>query len=178
MAKFTIPDKLENDVVFLVPIQVADFENLYKAASDPKIWEQHPQQDRYKREVFLDFFDSAIASQTAFTILDKTSGEIIGSSRYYDYEPDTSKIAIGYTFLIRRCWGGIYNKAVKTLMINYAFQFIDTVIFHIGIHNIRSQKGTEKTGAMQKRVITKEQNGRITESYEYELVKDIWKSKH
>lgn len=176
MEKFTIPDKLEDGVVLLKPLQISDYESVYNAASDPEIWEQHPQQDRYKREVFQDFFDTAIASQTAFLILDKASGEIIGSSRYYDYDPKASEIAIGYTFLIKRCWGGAYNTAIKTLMIDYAFQFIHTIIFHIGIQNIRSQKATEKTGAVQRRVIIKEQKGSVVKNYEYELAKEVWKT--
>ena len=33
---------LENEKVMLCPLQDMDFEDLYTAASDPKIWEQHP----------------------------------------------------------------------------------------------------------------------------------------
>ena len=43
---------LENEIIRLQPLQQDDFERLYAVASDPLIWEQHPNKDRYKREVF------------------------------------------------------------------------------------------------------------------------------
>jgi RimJ/RimL family protein N-acetyltransferase len=33
-------------------------------------------------------------------------------------------------------------------MLDYAFQFVDKVIFHVGANNIRSQKAMEKLGAV------------------------------
>jgi hypothetical protein len=49
---FSIQTVLENEKYQLIPLQQGDFEALYKVASDPKVWEQHPNKDRYKREVF------------------------------------------------------------------------------------------------------------------------------
>ncbi len=71
---------LENEEVKLVPLQEIDFEMLYEVASDPKVWEMHPNKNRYEREVFKKFFEGAILSCGAFLIFDKTSG---GSGRQY-----------------------------------------------------------------------------------------------
>jgi RimJ/RimL family protein N-acetyltransferase len=125
----------------------SDFENLYIAAADPLIWEQHPTPDRYKNEVFKLFFEEAINSKMAFKIIDKTSNSIIGSTRFYDYKAENKSIAIGYTFLTRAYWGGEFNKAIKKLMLTHAFEYVNDVYFHIGITNIRSQKAIEKIGA-------------------------------
>ena len=62
---------LENDFVQLIPLEESDFESLYSVASDPEIWEQHPNKDRYKREIFQNFFQGAIESKGAFKIIDK-----------------------------------------------------------------------------------------------------------
>ena len=97
---------LQNDLTRLQPIHKDDFERLYLVASDPLIWEVHPSKDRYKREVFREYFDGAVASKSAFLVFDAISGELIGSSRYYDLQPDNLSIAIGYTFLGRKYWGG------------------------------------------------------------------------
>src|SRR6478672_10186928 len=118
----TVPYILEDNLVKLVPLTENDFENLFQLASDPLIWEQHPTRDRYKKEVFQIYFDGAIASGTAFLITSNQSKELIGSTRYYDYNREESRVAIGYTFLARKFWGGNYNRAVKTLMLEYAFQ--------------------------------------------------------
>ena len=137
---------LANDLVTIVPLQTSDFERLYSVASDPLVWEQHPNKDRYKREVFENFFEGAMASKGAFLVLDNSTGEVIGSSRYYDLDLENKSVFIGYTFLARACWGGQYNRALKKLMLDHAFTFANKVLFHIGKTNIRSQTAMERLG--------------------------------
>ncbi len=96
---FELQPHLENNLIKLIPLKKKDFEKLYQVASDPLIWEQHPDKDRYKKEVFEKFFKGALESGGAFLILDQNSGEVIGSSRYYDLDDDKKSIAIGYTFI-------------------------------------------------------------------------------
>lgn len=138
---------LENELVKLVPLQEIDFERLYAVASDPLIWEQHPNKDRYKRAVFESFFKGAMESGGAYLILNKD--EVVGSSRYYDFDQEKKRVFIGYTFVGRKFWGKGYNPSVKKLMIDYAFQFADQVMFHIGAENIRSQMAIERLNALK-----------------------------
>jgi len=132
--------------LYLRPLQESDFEALYKAASDPLIWEQHPDFERYKIEIFKRYFDSGLRSQSAFVLIDSNTNEVIGSSRYNNYLAKNSSVEIGYTFLVRKCWGGHYNQELKSLMLNYAFQYVNTVNFIIGENNQRSRKAVEKIG--------------------------------
>ena len=138
---------VENENVKLVPLNPNDLEELFSVASDPKIWEQHPNKDRYQREVFEKFFQGAIESKGAFKIMDKSSNEVAGSTRFYDYNQDDNTIFIGYTFYATKFWGSKLNPQVKKLMLDYIFQFVDKVNFHVGKDNIRSQKAMEKLGA-------------------------------
>ena len=126
----------------------SDYENLLLAASDPKIWEQHPQPNRYQHEVFKDFFSEAMNSKGALVIIDKANQQIIGTSRYYDYSDKTSSVIIGYTFMMRKYWGGRYNKELKKLMVNHALGFVKTTFFQVGILNTRSQKAMAKIGGI------------------------------
>ncbi len=142
-----IQPTLENDNVKLIPLSQNDFEELFAVASDPLVWEQHPNKDRYKREVFENFFKGAMESKGAFKIIDKESNEIAGSTRFYDYNADDNSIFIGYTFYGTKFWGSKLNPQVKKLMLDYIFQFVDKVNFHVGKDNIRSQKAMEKLGA-------------------------------
>jgi len=164
------PTNLENDLVALAPLRENHFGALFEIASDPLIWEQHPTHDRYKKEVFQVYFDSAIASMSAFLIFAKASEELAGCSRYYDHNVDQSSIAIGYTFLARKFWGGHYNGAIKKLMLEYAFQFVDTVFFHVGPNNLRSQKAVEKIGGKKIRDMLYEGNRHC----EYAIRKADW----
>lgn len=135
---------LSNELVLLEPLQVSDFEELFKVASDPLIWEQHPNNDRYKRDVFQKYFNGAIESKGAFLILDKKNNSIIGCTRFYEYNEEDSSVAIGFTFIDRAHWGNGYNSSLKKLMIDYARQFVKKIYFHVGLTNYRSQKAVEK----------------------------------
>lgn len=139
--------KLSNALVYLSPLQADDFEALYTVASDPLIWEQHPNPDRYKREVFTNYFTGAMESGGALLIRDATTHEVVGCSRFYDYLPEQNEVKIGYTFFSRSCWGKGINRAVKHLMIAHALQYVHTIIFHVGANNLRSRKAMEKLGA-------------------------------
>src|SRR6187401_3574015 len=110
---FDIQPILENEKVALYPLQNDDFEALYEVASDPKIWEQHPNKNRWQRDVFLTFFEGAMQSKGAFKIVDKATGKVMGSTRYYDYDEEDDSILIGYTFYATACWGTGVNRAVK-----------------------------------------------------------------
>lgn len=167
---------LENEIVQLVPLQESDFEILYQVASDPLIWEQHPNKDRYKRDVFQNFFEGAMQSKGAFKIIDKASGDVIGSTRFYDYDDTNKSVFIGYTFYGRTYWGSLYNPSVKKLMLEYAFQFVNTVYFHIGAENIRSQKAIERLGAKKVREINVAYHGEPEKlNFEYMIDKQLLK---
>ena len=95
-------------------LEHTDFEPLFSVASNPKVWEQHPEQDRWKRDRFQRFFDGALEnSLPSYTIIDREQSLIIGSSRYYDYHPDRSVVSIGYTFIDPSYWGTSANKRSK-----------------------------------------------------------------
>ena len=144
---FNIQPTLASELIKIIPLTDDDFERLYEVASDPLIWEQHPNKNRYQREVFETFFKGAMESKGAFLVTDEATGKVIGSSRYYDFDAAQNSIAVGYTFIGRDYWGNGYNKALKQLMFDYAFQFVDKIILHIGATNYRSQKAAEKLGA-------------------------------
>lgn len=166
---------LENEQVKLYPLQEADFEELYRVASDPLVWEQHPNKDRWKEEVFRVFFDGAIQSKGAFKIVDKTTGAIAGSTRFYDYDEQENSILIGYTFYARTYWGKGFNRSVKALMLDYIFRFVSRVYFHIGAGNTRSQIAIGHVGA---RKIAEQEIAYFREApklnFVYAIDKDDW----
>jgi len=126
------------------PLLRDDFDALYAVASDPLLWEQHPARDRYQAPVFRKLFAESLVSGGALVAVDNETGEIIGSSRYHGYNPEAREIEIGWSYLARAYWGGVYNREMKKLMLDHAFRFVDSVIFVIGVDNLRSQKAIEK----------------------------------
>ena len=164
---------LTNKLVQIIPLEESDFDELFAVASDELLWEQHPEKDRYKKEVFQNFFNLAIQSKSAFKVIDVKTGEAFGCSRYYDLNEIEKSVAIGYTFISRKYWGTPYNRALKDLMLNYAFQFVENIIFHVGDTNFRSQKAVEKLGAIHTETFLDEENGRTHVTYT--LTKENWK---
>jgi N-acetyltransferase len=140
---------LENDLLILRPLKAEDFDGLFKVASDPLIWEQHPAKSRSTKEGFELFFNEGLAANTTFAVIDKKSGEVIGSTRFAAVKESANAIEIGWTFLSRQYWGTAYNKSMKALMMDYAFRFVDNVFFYIHEDNYRSQKAVEKLGGIR-----------------------------
>ena len=132
----------------LRPLHREDFDALFAVASDPLIWEQHPEHDRYKEEKFRAYFQSGLDCGGALLALDAKTGAVIGSSRYFGYDPEASEIEIGWTFLARSHWGGTWNGEMKRLMLEHAFRFVENVVFLIGADNLRSRRAVEKIGAV------------------------------
>lgn len=166
---------LQNTILLANPLLETDFERLYQVASDPLIWEQHPNKDRYKRDVFEVFFKGAIESGGALLVHNAWTGEVIGCSRFYDLNESKKQLAIGYTFIGRKYWGSGYNTALKNLMLDHAFQYVDTVIFHIGAMNIRSQKALERIGAVKTGEEEVAYYGEpLKLNFVYEMTKDNW----
>ncbi|MDA0194991.1 MAG: GNAT family N-acetyltransferase [Bacteroidetes bacterium] len=146
---FDLQPTLENDLIFIRPLSREDVEPLYQVAKDPLIWEQHPCWDRFKREVYEAFFQESLESKGALLVIDKSTNEAIGSSRFKRIDGDETAIEIGWSFLGRNYWGGTYNKSLKQLMIEYAFNNVQNIVFYIGENNLRSRKAAKKIGAKE-----------------------------
>jgi RimJ/RimL family protein N-acetyltransferase len=138
---------LVGPTVTLRPVTAADWTALYAAASDPLIWEQHPEPTRWQAPVFRAFFEGALAADGGLVVLDSHSGAVIGSSRFHAHDAARREVEIGWTFLTRAYWGGATNREMKALMLAHAFLHVDRVIFKVGPNNLRSQRALAKIGA-------------------------------
>jgi RimJ/RimL family protein N-acetyltransferase len=149
----SVPDfqaTLTGPTVIIRPIAATDWAELFNAGSDPEIWKLHPRSDRYTEPEFRAYFDSAVASKMAFVFVERSTGRLIGSSRYYGHDAERSEIEIGWTFVVRSHWGGPTNREVKRLMLDHAFSFVDTVVFWVGETNWRSQGAMTKIGGVKR----------------------------
>jgi RimJ/RimL family protein N-acetyltransferase len=152
---FDLQPNLKGEAIELRPLRSEHWDALFAVASDRLIWEQHPENDRYKEDVFRIFFKDALESGGAFVVIDTKTRQIIGSTRFHGYDPEKSEIEIGWTFLARKYWGGRRNREMKQLMLAHAFQFVENVVFYVGEKNLRSQKATEKIGAVKSGMMQK-----------------------
>ena len=142
-----IKNQLESKNCILRQLNNNQFDLLYNIGKNKKIWEQHPESDRWKREKFNIFFNNGIKNIFGlYGIYDKSKNTIVGSTRYYSYSKKNNSIKIGFTFLTPEYWGTDTNLQIKTLMLGYAFNYVENIYFDIGKNNIRSRKAIEKIG--------------------------------
>ena len=161
---FAFQPQITGQYLSVRPLGRTDYEPLYAAAADPLIWAQHPEPLRWQRPVFDRLFARLLSSGGALVAIDTTSHAVIGSSSFYDYRPDSADIVIGYTFLARPYWGGRCNAELKLMMLEHAFQYIETVWFHVGKGNLRSQRAMSKVGATLSHEMLRESGG-VTASF-------------
>lgn len=166
---FDIQPTLVGDKVMLRPLRDDDFEALYAVAADPDIWAMHPYRNRYKREVFEGFFVEAMASKGAFAIFDQTTGKMIGSTRFANYDSVASDIEIGWTFFACSHWRGGCNREVKALMLRYIFPHVGSVVFQVGASNFRSRTAVERLGGKLVREYVREHQGQVQDYVMYRL---------
>jgi RimJ/RimL family protein N-acetyltransferase len=137
---------LAHPALRLRPAVPADWPALHAAASDPAIWVGHPAHDRWQEPVFRAFFEDGLASG-GMLVAETPDGEVIGSSRFDFSRTQPGEVEVGWTFLVRRHWGGTSNHIMKALMVGHALQAVEQVIFLIGETNIRSRTAITRIGA-------------------------------
>lgn len=156
---FDTQQVLENSNIILFPLTDEYYNQLYEVASDLILWEHHPINNAYTVEGFDKFFKEATAIGS-LVIIDKTKDKVIGSTRFYNYDELENSVVIGHTFIAREYWGNGYNKSIKKLMLDYAFNHVNKVVFYVVENNIRSQKALEKLGAVAKGNIIRNYEGK------------------
>ena len=157
---------LKGDLVELRPLCSEDCGQLYAIASDPLIWEQHPVKNRHEPGGVKLFFGEALASGGALIAIDTGTQRVIGSSRFHGYDKERSEVEIGWTFLARSYWGGIYNGEMKQLMLRHAFRFVSCVVFLVAPQNLRSQQALGKIGGVR---VRSRADGSGRDSYVYQI---------
>ena len=139
---------LTGSLLRLRPLREDDWPALSSAAADPRIWEQHPEPTRWQPAIFRRYFESGLACRGALVAEDLKTSAVIGSSRFCEHREDTRSVEIGYSFLTRAYWGGVFNTEMKALMLGHAFTLVDSVWFVVGEHNRRSRRAVEKLGGV------------------------------
>ena len=162
---------LEGARVTLRPTRPDDWEEMFAVAADPEIWAQHPFHNRWQEPVFRQFFAEMLASGGGLTIVDKTTGAIIGASRYDFHDPARDEIEIGWTFLARAYWGGVYNREIKRLMLDHIHQYVSSAVFVVGENNLRSRRAMEKIGGVLEPGRQERGNGHVLPGYAFYTIR-------
>jgi RimJ/RimL family protein N-acetyltransferase len=114
-----------------------------------------------------------------FAIREKSSGDIVGTTRYYDIVPEPPRLAIGYTWYARRWQKSHLNTACKRLLLRHAFETLERVAveLHTDHRNLDSQRAIERLGAHRDGVLRAHKlrpDGTLRDTVCYSILASEW----
>ncbi|MGH8960617.1 MAG: GNAT family N-acetyltransferase [Jatrophihabitantaceae bacterium] len=121
----------------------------------------------------------ARGQRLAYAQLDAATGEVAGSSSYYEIDPALRAIGIGHTWLGKRWWRTGHNTESKLLMLTHAFDTLGVarVVWHTDIYNERSQAAIARLGATREGELRKHRiraDGSWRTTVQYSMTDDDW----
>lgn len=177
------PATLEGNKVRLVPLAREHFAELRKLSGDPSIWNSMAV-DGSDPAVFNQYLESAVlrratGEQYAFTVIDRFSGSIIGSTMFHSMHPAFRKLEIGYTWYTPAYWRTGHNRECKLLLLTYCFEVLKTirVQFTSDENNLRSRVAIERLGAKLEGILRNERiryNGACRNTAMYSITDTEW----
>ena len=185
MTEFWInhPIVLRGEIIRLIPLEMEHFEELYKAASDKKLWEIIPtdcsQYEKFNLAYFKSLEERDKGKEYPFIIFHNGTERIIGSTRLFEIFPEHQKLEIGWTWIISDYWGTCVNPECKFLLLQFCFEVLKAsrVQLKTDVLNLRSRKAIEEIGATFECVSRKDKikdDGVPRSAAYYSIIDDEW----
>ncbi|AMJ67590.1 GNAT family N-acetyltransferase [Hymenobacter sp. PAMC 26628] len=146
---------LENSRVRLRPLEAADFEALKAVAFDPEIWRYTLTRadDVLSLAAYISAAEQArqAGQRYPFAIIDRLTGELAGSTSYYNVVPDDQRLSIGHTWVGTAFQRTGLNRAAKHLLLCHAFDVLqyERVELETDSRNQKSQEAMRRMGATE-----------------------------
>ena len=177
------PTRLQDDHVVLEPLSLDHVPALEAAAADGALWNLWftgvPAPGETRAYVEKGLRGQAEGLMLPFAIREKSSGGIVGTTRYYDIVPELPRLAIGYTWYAKRWQKSHLNTACKRLLLQHAFEVIGCVAveFHTDLRNLDSQRAIERLGARREGVLRahkRRRDGSLRDTVCYSVLATEW----
>jgi RimJ/RimL family protein N-acetyltransferase len=175
---------LETGRVLLRPLSVDDYPVfLSLAKEDLDMWYYFTlnlaDEKQLQRWFEMAFADKAANTRRPFTIIDKHSGKIGGSSSIGNISFYDLRVEIGWTWLGKDFRSTGLNKHAKYAMMKYAFEQLnfERIEFKTDVMNARARKGLENVGGIEEGILRshmKMWNNRRRTSVYYSVLKHEW----
>lgn len=175
---------LENKRVRLLPMVMSHLTDLLPiVVTEPGLFRLMSMQLNHKGDL-EQFMSIALADQqegksVPFVVYDKIRGRIVGSTRYGNVTWPHKRLEIGWTFITQDSQGTGLNKAMKYLMLQYAFEQMDMnrVEIKTNEQNLRSRRAIESIGAVQEGIFRQHminEDGSLRNTVYYSILKEEW----
>jgi RimJ/RimL family protein N-acetyltransferase len=175
---------LETSQVLLRPIQETDFDPFLKLGNeDDDMWEYFTlhlgKPDHLEKWMHMAFDDQKAGTRRPFTIIDKRTGAVAGSSSLGNISMYDLRAEIGWSWLGKDYRNTGINRHAKFAMMRYAFEDLDfeRVEFKTDVLNERARQGLRRIGATEEGILRSHMtmwNNRRRTSIYYSVLKDEW----
>ncbi|AVT37531.1 bifunctional pyridoxamine 5'-phosphate oxidase family protein/GNAT family N-acetyltransferase [Plantactinospora sp. BB1] len=183
-SRWHTPAPMAGAHVRLVPLAESHVDALFAATRDPEVWTHlsaaQPHDPAGMAEIVRTALDAHWrAERVPWAQLDATTGEVVGTTSYYEIDPGHRSVAIGHTWLGRRWWRTGLNTEAKLLLLGRAFDELgaERVVWHTDIRNERSQRAIERLGATREAVLRRHRlrpDGSWRDTVQYAMLADEW----
>ncbi|MFG1843368.1 bifunctional pyridoxamine 5'-phosphate oxidase family protein/GNAT family N-acetyltransferase [Micromonospora sp. NPDC049175] len=178
------PVALHGEHVRLEPLEVAHADELHTATADAEVWRHLSAALPTTPAATAEVIRTALAAQhrgerVAWVQRCARTGAVVGTTSYYEIDPQRRSVGIGHTFLGRPWWRTGINTEAKLLLLSRAFDDLDAVrvVWHTDIRNLRSQAGIERLGATREGVLRMHRqrpDGSWRDTVQYAMTVDEW----
>lgn len=178
-----VPTPLQDAHVLLEPLALEHAPALEAAAADGELWDlwftSAPAPGQARAYVEKALAGLAANQMLPFAVREKGSGEIVGTTRFYDFVPELPRLAIGYTWYAKRWQKSHLNTACKRLLLRHAFEALGCVAveFHTDLRNLDSQRAIERLGAQREGVLRNHKrrpDGSLRDTVCYSILEREW----
>ena len=177
------PVVLQDAHVALEPLDLDHLTALEAAAADGELWNlwftSAPAPGEAAAYIAKALDGHAAGLMLPFAVREKSSGDIVGTTRLYDYVNDPRRVAIGYTWYAKRWQKSHLNTACKRLLLQHAFEQLGCVAveFHTDHRNLDSQRAIERLGAQREGVLRNHKrrpDGSLRHTVCYSILDSEW----
>ncbi|MFJ3261664.1 GNAT family N-acetyltransferase [Pseudomonas sp. NPDC086581] len=182
MPALTCPHLIGNHVE-LLPLRAEHAQALHEAAADGELWNLKvtvvPGPDTVASYIAKAEKGLEEGSVLPFAILDRRTGRIVGSTRFWKVDRANRKLEIGHTWLALSAQRTPINSEAKLLLLTYAFEELDCVRvqFTTDELNEKSRAAILRLGAVQEGIVRHERimpDGRKRNSVRFSIVDNEW----
>ena len=166
MSRWIEPVTLVGEHVKLVPLSFEHEQGLANAAGDGELWKlwytSVPTPEGVRDWIAAALVMRDTLGAHPFAVIDPKSGDVVGSTRFFNVEATHRRLEIGHTWYAKRVQRSSLNTEAKLLLLSHAFDTLKTIAVEFRTHfmNQQSRAAIARLGARQDGILRNHQIGR------------------
>jgi RimJ/RimL family protein N-acetyltransferase len=176
-------DELAGEAIRLVPMEESHTADLAAALAHPEIWEftwrKITTSEQLNQLLITALMNKENGTEAPYTIFERSTGKIIGSTRIHHLDTKHRGAEIGCTWISPEYWRTRVNTESKSLLLHHCFEELDLVRVQFSVigNNLRSQRAVERIGGTREGVLRNhriQSDGTVLDNVLYSILDTEW----